>query len=164
MPAQPDGIWGQIYSGERWVTSEGGDRHRRSLYTLWRRTSPHPTMTTFDAPSREFCVVRRTPTNTPLQALALWNDPQFVECHEALARRVLRELPAASDGERAALMVSLCFARAPHREEMRDLAAFVAQERDAMVHSRRAASEVDLHVFTALAAVLMIAEEFVVRG
>ena len=164
MPAQPDGIWGQIYSGERWVTSDGGDRHRRSLYTLWRRTSPHPTMTTFDAPSREFCVVRRTPTNTPLQALALWNDPQFVECHEALARRVLRELPAASDGDRAAFMVALCFARAPHREEMQGLAAFVAQERDAMVHSRRAANEVDLHVFTALAAVLMIAEEFVVRG
>ncbi len=164
MPEQPDGIWGQIYSGERWVTSRGEDRHRRSLYTLWRRTSPHPTMTTFDAPSREFCVVRRTATNTPLQALALWNDPQFVECQEALARRVLRELPAASDSERAARMVSLCFARAPHREEMRDLAAFLALERDGLSHSHSGANDADLRVCKALAAVLMIAEEFVVRG
>ncbi len=164
MPNQPDGVWGQIYSSDRWVTSAGEDRHRRSLYTLWRRTSPHPTMTTFDAPSREFCVVRRTSTNTPLQALALWNDPQFVECQDALARRVLRERPASNDPDRIARMVELCLARVPHPDELQDLVDFVAGERQATAQSRQGSSDVEVRVFAALAAVLMIAEEFVVRG
>jgi hypothetical protein len=159
MPEQPEGIWGQIYSGERWVTSEGEDRHRRSLYTMWRRTSPHPTMTTFDAPSREFCVVRRTSTNTPLQALALWNDPQFVECQRALALRVLREVPAGDDA-RVSRMVELCFARKPDRDELRALVAFVEGERASLV----VAGDVEARAFSALAAALMIADEFVVRG
>ena len=75
MPWQPDGIWQVIYSPMRWTTSEGEQRYRRSLYTLWRRTSPYPSMTTFDAPSGEICTVRRIPTNTPLQALVTLNDP-----------------------------------------------------------------------------------------
>jgi hypothetical protein len=89
MPPQPDGVWMQIYSGERWVTATGADRHRRSLYTFWRRTSPHPAMLTFDAQSRESCVLRRQRTNTPLQALVLWNDEQFLEAARVLAQRTL---------------------------------------------------------------------------
>ena len=73
-----------------WETSEGEDRYRRGLYTSWRRTTPYPSLATFDAPSREFCTVRRIRTNTPLQALVTLNDPVFVEAAQALARRVLR--------------------------------------------------------------------------
>jgi hypothetical protein len=73
-----------------WETSDGEDRYRRGLYTSWRRTTPYPSMTTFDAPSREFCTVRRIRTNTPLQALVTLNDPVFVEAAQALARRILR--------------------------------------------------------------------------
>ena len=69
----------------------GDDLWRRSLYTYWKRASPPPTMLTFDAPTREFCSTRRIVTNTPLQALALWNDPQFVEAARFAAARTLRE-------------------------------------------------------------------------
>lgn len=85
MPPQPDGVWTVVYSGKKWKISEGEDRHRRALYTYQRRTSPYPSFLTFDAPSREVCVARRIPTNTPLQALVTLNDPVYVECARALA-------------------------------------------------------------------------------
>jgi hypothetical protein len=89
MPPQPEGIWASPYSSDRWETSAGGDRHRRGLYTFWRRTAPYPTFLLFDAPSREVCTDRRSQTNTPLQALALLNDPAFVEAARALALKML---------------------------------------------------------------------------
>lgn len=88
MPYQPDGVWQVVYSGASWKTSEGEDKFRRGIYTHWRRTSPYPSMTTFDSPSREFCVPRRIPTNTPLQALVTLNDPVFIEASKALAQRM----------------------------------------------------------------------------
>lgn len=86
MPPQPDGIWSVVYNGAQWVPSKGEDRYRRAVYTYWRRTSPYPSMVSFDAPSREFCVVRRVQTNTPLQALVALNDPVFLEAAQALAK------------------------------------------------------------------------------
>ena len=74
-----------------WETSPGEDRYRRALYTEVRRTSPYPSMATFDAPNREVCTVRRTRTNTPLQALVTLNDPVYVEAAQALARRIVAE-------------------------------------------------------------------------
>ncbi len=91
MPPQPDGIWNSPYSGDKWTESKGDDRYRRGLYTFWKRTSPYPAFMTFDAPSREFCVVRRPKSNTPLQALTTLNDPAYVEAAQALARRVQKE-------------------------------------------------------------------------
>ncbi len=88
MPIQPEGIWMSPYSGEKWVLSEGEDRHRRAVYTYWKRTSPYPSMTTFDAPSREFCQSRRIRTNTPLQALVTLNDPVYMEAAENLAAKM----------------------------------------------------------------------------
>ena len=87
MPAQPEGTWQVIYSGEKWITTEE-DKHRRSVYTYWKRTSPYPSYITFDAPSREFCVSRRVRTNTPLQALVTLNDPVYTEISFALASRM----------------------------------------------------------------------------
>lgn len=91
MPPQPEGIWFRPYSSDRWTTSEGEDRYRRALYTFWRRTAPYPSLATFDAPSREVCIVRRPRTNTPLQALALLNDPVYVEAAQKLAARACAE-------------------------------------------------------------------------
>ncbi len=91
MPLQPDGIWDVVYSGDKWETAKGEDRHRRALYTLLRRTAAYPSFLTFDAPSREVCVTRRLKTNTPLQALVTLNDPVYVECAVALADRMRRE-------------------------------------------------------------------------
>ncbi|CCH03419.1 protein of unknown function DUF1549 [Fibrella aestuarina BUZ 2] len=85
MPPQPDGIWQSPYNGESWVQAQGDDKYRRALYTYWKRTSPYPSMITFDSPSREFCQIRRLRTNTPLQALVTLNDPVYVEAAQRLA-------------------------------------------------------------------------------
>jgi len=87
MPPQPEGIWQVIYSDAKWETGDQ-DRHRRGLYTYWKRTAPYPSMISFDSPSREFCVSRRIRTNTPLQALVTMNDPVFLEAAEALAEKM----------------------------------------------------------------------------
>src|SRR5438132_9015406 len=91
-PPQPDGLWQAAFHGDRtWATSKGEDRYRRGLYTFWRRTIPYPSMAAFDAPSRETCNIRRIRTNTPLQAFVTLNDPVYVECAQALARRIVKE-------------------------------------------------------------------------
>ena len=79
MPPQPDGIWESPYNSEKWIESKGEDKHRKSIYTFIKRTSPYPSLTTFDVNMREVCYVKRIPTNTPLQALVTMNDPVFLE-------------------------------------------------------------------------------------
>jgi hypothetical protein len=119
FPHQPDGIWFNPYSGDKWVLSPGGDRHRRGLYTFWRRTAPYAAFLAFDAPSREVCAERRPRTNTPLQALATLNDRVFVEASAALARRMMNEAKG-GPAERVARGFRLCLARPPAAAE-RDL-------------------------------------------
>ncbi|MBM3824352.1 MAG: DUF1553 domain-containing protein [Verrucomicrobia bacterium] len=96
FPYQPEELYKNIvvgadYPGTRWNLSRGRDLYRRSLYTFWKRTLPHPAMLTFDAPDREFCTVRRSRTNTPLQALILMNEPLFVEAAQRLGARIQSE-------------------------------------------------------------------------
>jgi mono/diheme cytochrome c family protein len=91
MPYQPEGIWNIPYSDLRWKQSEGEDQFRRALYTYWRRSSPYPSMMTFDGTSREVCLARRLRTNTPLQALTSLNDPVYVECARYFAKRMDNE-------------------------------------------------------------------------
>lgn len=93
-PYQPPGLWeekGEFSQLKYYQQDSGEDLYRRGLYTFWRRTSPPPSMTTFDAPTRDICTVERQATNTPLQALVLLNDPQFVEAARVLAGRVIRQ-------------------------------------------------------------------------
>jgi hypothetical protein len=90
-PYQPDGLWNEAMGRPRYPLSRGTDLHRRSLYTFWKRTVPHPQMTTFDAADRSVCAARRQATSTPLQALALLNDTQMVEAARFLGARMLRE-------------------------------------------------------------------------
>jgi hypothetical protein len=85
MPPQPDGIWEHAYLGNLWKESKGEDRYRRAIYTYLKRTSPYPSLISFDAGSREVCLVRRSPSNTPLQALVTLNDPVFLEAALNLA-------------------------------------------------------------------------------
>ncbi len=122
FPPQPPGIWTMIYSSDQWTESSGPDRYRRGLYTFSRRTAPYPTSALFDAPSRETSCPRRSRTNTPLQALASLNDPQFVECAVALARRMLRE---ATGTEHAVVQrgFALCLSRAAEPAELKALLA-----------------------------------------
>lgn len=86
MPPQPEGVWQTVYSGEKWLESKGEDRYRRAVYTYLKRTSPYPSYLTFDAGSREVCTIRRTVTNTPLQALVTLNDPVYLEASYNLAK------------------------------------------------------------------------------
>jgi hypothetical protein len=132
-PPQPPGLWKAVaFVGSNtmtFVADRGAEKvHRRSLYTFWKRTSPPPQMTTFDAPSREACVPRRERTNTPLQALVLLNDPQFVECARALAERTLKK-PGKTDGERIAQLFRLATCRRPDAKEQAELAATLADLR-----------------------------------
>ena len=89
MPPQPDGIWEHRYLGNLWKESIGEDRYRRAIYIYLKRTSPYPSLMTFDAGSREVCLVQRLPTNTPLQALVTMNDPVFLEAAFHLAKNEL---------------------------------------------------------------------------
>lgn len=115
-PYQPKGLWTDL-SGTDYEPDHGDNLWRRSLYTFWKRTSPQPTMMSFDASAREMCRVRPSRTSTPLQALALMNDVTFVEAARGLAQRVVRD-----GGERASDRVSLAFrkilARPPRPEEL----------------------------------------------
>jgi hypothetical protein len=89
MPPQPAGLWRTTYNARSWVDSEGEDRFRRALYTYLKRTTPYPSMITFDGGSGEVCQVRRIRTNTPLQALVTLNDPVYLEAAAGLARRMI---------------------------------------------------------------------------
>ncbi|NND32819.1 MAG: DUF1553 domain-containing protein, partial [Saprospiraceae bacterium] len=92
MPPQPEGIWqNTVYSSAKWETNTGEDRHRRGLYTLLRRSSPYPSLMTFDGSSREFCLSRRINTNTPLQALITLNDPVYLEAAQELAKTMYQK-------------------------------------------------------------------------
>ncbi|HKS37057.1 MAG TPA: DUF1553 domain-containing protein [Verrucomicrobiae bacterium] len=92
-PYQPPGLWEESGTGKTYRQDKGEKLYRRSLYTFWRRTAPPPTMLTFDATTREVCTAKRETTATPLQALVLLNDPQFVEAARVLAERLVRESP-----------------------------------------------------------------------
>ncbi len=129
MPPQPNGVWQIIYNGQQWSTSAGSDKYRRGLYTYWRRTSPYPSMMTFDATSREVCTIRRIRTNTPLQALVTMNDPVYVEAAQGLARRAVREAGSTVE-ERAGYMFRLALVRPPRAEELERLVALYQSELD----------------------------------
>ncbi|MBU1822470.1 MAG: DUF1553 domain-containing protein, partial [Bacteroidetes bacterium] len=92
-PYQPPGIWEAISNYGRYRVQKGDTLYRRSMYTIWKRTAPPPMMLNFDASERHACVVKRQKTSTPLQALVVMNDPQFVEAARVLAQRMLRQRP-----------------------------------------------------------------------
>ena len=115
-PWQPPGLW-SIGAGGEYRPDAGEGRWRRSLYTYWRRTIPPPSMLLFDAATRDVCSARRQETSTPLQALALMNDPQLTECARVLAARVAREAGADPDARIARAFALLC-GRAPSTSEL----------------------------------------------
>jgi hypothetical protein len=126
-PFQPDGLWRAVsYDGEETYLPDMGDgRHRRSLYSYWKRQLAPPALAAFDAPTRETCVVERSRTNTPLQALVLMNDPNFIEAARALAKREMTEdafaaLPA---------MFRRVLAREPGQFELQELMHLLVEQK-----------------------------------
>jgi hypothetical protein len=178
MPRQPDGIWQVVYSGDQWNTSAGEDQYRRSLYTFWRRSSPPPMMVNFDAPSREFCVLKRNRSNTPLQALNLLNDPACLEFAQALARRVVCEGGASLDA-RIDFAFQACVARLPKDAERSRLKALFEGELARFRDNPSAAEKMATHplgppapgqdlselaAWTVVANVLLNLDEMVTKG
>jgi hypothetical protein len=141
-PYQPDGLWRAVAyptsNTADYVRGDGEDLYRRSLYTFWKRTSPPASLSLLDAPSREFCIVERERTNTPLQALVLLNDEQFVEAARMFAVRALREAPG-DDASRATFLVRTCLARLPREEELAVLLALLEDGRRSFDDERGAA-------------------------
>ena len=115
------------YSPKVWKESTGADRHRRALYTFRYRSVPYPVLETFDAPNGDSSCVRRARSNTPLQALAEWNEPLFVEAARALAWRTVRE-GGATDAQRLSYAFRRCVARPPSAAESAELLGLFTRE------------------------------------
>jgi hypothetical protein len=111
-PYQPEGIYDAIvvganYPGSYWLDSEGENLYRRGLYTYWKRTLPYPALAAFDVPEREVCTVRRSRTNTPLQALVTMNDPTYIEASRSMAAGILSKVDTSPrDRVRKAFLMS----------------------------------------------------------
>ncbi len=131
-PYQPADLWKAITydtkSTQEYVLSTGDGLYRRGFYTYWKRQVPPPSMLQLDAPTRETCTLRRQRTNTPLQALALLNDTQFVEAARVLAQRVLLSAPAS---DRAGITIAFrrAVARRPSDSETQSLLRLLSAER-----------------------------------
>ena len=141
-PYEPAGLWEAVSfnNSQKYVQDKDDGQYRRSLYTHWKRQSPPPNMMLFDAPTREYCVVRRPRTNTPLQALALLNDVQFVEASRAFAQRILLE-GGNSDRNRAIFAFRLATGRQPGRGEVAILLDTLSAQRKEFSSDRTAAAK-----------------------
>jgi len=104
----------------KWTQSTGADLYRRGLYTFWRRTTFYPSFQVFDAPTREYCIVDRPRTNTPLQALVTLNDPVFVEAARVFGQRILQE-GGESPSQKLAYAFRVCVSRPPSDRELQVL-------------------------------------------
>lgn len=170
MPHQPDGIWMSVYNGEKWVTSEGGDRYRRGVYTFMKRTSPYPSVVTFDGSSREVCISRRIRTNTPLQALVTLNDPVFVDAARGLAKRMLESDTTSAQKAIAAGYRLLTFKDIPESKmnilnELYDQAAAVYASDTAAAHAltKNETATTELAAMTIVANALLNLDEVVMK-
>ena len=145
-PYQPEGLWEEVsykggFSAQYYEQGHGPEQlYRRSMYTFWKRTSPPPGMMVFDAPNRETCTVQRGRTNTPLQALALMNDPQYVEAARAFAERIIKEGGRSTD-TRIRFAFESATARPPTDDEVALLMGLFESQRDRFARDADAALE-----------------------
>ena len=129
-PYQPAGLWDEITNKGwryRYLQKPGPGLYRRSLYSIWKRTSPPPSMLIFDVGNRDVCTVRRKPTDTPLQALVLLNDPQYQEASRVLGQRVLQERLSSLESK-VSLLFKYVLGRAPTGQEAEKMLAYYQDE------------------------------------
>ena len=139
-PYQPEGLWRQAGVPGNYQADTGDKLYRRSLYTFWRRTAPPPNMLTFDATSREVCAAKREATITPLQALVVLNDPQFVEAARVLAETLVEQHPDAPEARIRGAFLAL-LARPPDAVEREVCQRLLAGQRAAFVADPDGAAE-----------------------
>ncbi|MDB4743966.1 DUF1553 domain-containing protein, partial [Planctomicrobium sp.] len=142
-PYQPSGMWSALMhpgsNTKNYVQDSGAKLYRRSLYVYWKRTSPHPMMTLFDAPSRESSCVRRSRTNTPLQSLGLLNETQRVEMSRALAQRLIQSYE--EDSQRLDLLFHLLASRETNEIEKQVLIPMLNTSRQKFTDSPEEAKQ-----------------------
>jgi hypothetical protein len=155
MPSQPPGLWTELTGGDDYKPGKGADLYRRSLYTFWKRTIAPPAMLAFDASTREFCTVRETRTNTPLQALTLLNEQTFVYAAGEFARSTLT-LPLEDDNSRLIHMFQTATSREPTAAELEVLVNALNKQRDLAKGDHQQA-------FTAIASLVLNLDETVVK-
>jgi hypothetical protein len=139
-PCPKLGLTAAFGSRTDWENSTGEDKNRRALYIQWRRTTPYPSMITFDAPNRNVCTVSRARTNTPLQALVTLNDPVYVEAAQALARRMVKEGGTTVES-RLGYGFRLCLTRPPRDVELRRLVELHQKARAKFAQNPKEAQE-----------------------
>lgn len=170
-PPQPDGLWtkvgGQNYN---YVVSPGEDKYRRGLYVVLKRGSPYPSFVNFDAGARMACVVKRSRSNTPLQALTLLNDPVYVEAAESFARRVVTETPDQDVAARIRHAWRIALSREPSSNEVRVLENLWQAQSSAAASSGTKASGKDgltaseFKAWTAVATAILNLDETITKG
>ncbi|GAO45242.1 DUF1553 domain-containing protein [Flavihumibacter petaseus] len=121
MPWQPDGIWNSPYNGARWQQSAGEDQYRRAVYTYWKRTSPYPSMISFDGAQRVVCAARRIRTNTPLQALTTLNDSAYLDMSRHYALRMISSAASKDPSARITAGYNLLFFKSIPAEKLKTL-------------------------------------------
>jgi mono/diheme cytochrome c family protein len=174
-PVLPAGVTDLSYAGSvQWPTSAGADRYRRGMYIFFQRTIPFPSLMTFDCPDSNVTCVRRTRSNTPLQALTTLNDPVFFECAQAFGKRIDTSFTGETP-ERIQQAFRVALGRSPSALELETLARLIADQKanyqkdpeaskklsgetegDPAVLSQKAA-------YVSLARVLMNLDEFMTR-
>ena len=179
-PYQPAGLWEELAGGAgegKYVQDKGPNLYRRSVYVYRKRTVPHPELSTFDAPSREVCQVKRSRTNTPLQALQLLNDVTYVEAARHLARRMLTE-GGGTTADRIAFGFRLVTARRPTADELAVLTRGLDRYRKSFAGDPQAATRfihngdspvdaaldpAELAAYQAVATVILNSDETIMR-
>ena len=146
QPYQPPGLWKEVShfgstpaTKQVYIQDHGEGLYRRSLYTVVKRSSPHPAMMAFDAPNRETCTVDRGVTITPLQALVTLNDPQFSEAARVIAQRLLEDRTLTDDRERLERAFEMVLSRAPNTVELQAVMNLLRAERNRYSHSPESA-------------------------
>jgi hypothetical protein len=170
-PYEPPGLWEAVSfnNSQKYVPDKGEGQYRRSLYTYWKRQSPPPNMLIFDAPTREYCVVRRPRTNTPLQALVTLNDPHFVEAARGLARRIIAQEPK----QRIPFAFRIALGRTAKTDEIKILQEAYKQQMADFENDPSAAEKfsgssssdsAELAAWTTIASMIMNLDEFLTKG
>ncbi len=173
-PPQPAGVYSFTQNKKDWPETTGPDRYRRTLYTMFYRSAPYPLLTTFDSPEFSTVCTRRSRSNTPLQALAVANDPMFIELARKLAERVVQE-PTTDTAQRVRRMFRLCLIREPSAAEQLLLVDYWTRQQALYTANSEAASQLassgfpdtplaDSAAWTSLARLLFNTDEFLTRN
>jgi len=182
-PYQPKGLWKEKTGGgggslASYKQAKGENLYRRSLYTFWKRTAPPPSMMTFDTASRDFCEVKRQKTSTPLQALVLLNDPQYIESARVLATNILKK-ELGSKEEISELLFRTITSRLPDKEELQSMMIYLDEYEEGLNDPDKnpedllvigdtpldeTVDKTELYKYTTLACVLLNLEETIIKS